>query len=108
MEVDALTPTSATPVTPDRTKCHEVHQIPRLLIALTAVRILYSMPVSKNTMSNTTRPRVFAIRTSARWYLLRVEEEEVKYAIRWAVKAFAWEIREAFRCDERDIDWVVM
>ncbi len=43
VEVGALTPTSATPVTLDRAKCHEAHQIPRLLIALTVVHILYCL-----------------------------------------------------------------
>jgi hypothetical protein len=59
-------------------------------------------------MRNATRPRIFAIRTSARWRLPRAEEQEVKYAIHWAVEAFGREIREAFECDDRDIDWVVM
>ena len=43
-----------------------------------------------------------------RWRLPRAEEQEVKYAIHWAVEAFGREIREAFECDDRDIDWVVM
>jgi hypothetical protein len=55
-----------------------------------------------------TEPRVFTIRTTAPWRLRRSEERDVKEAIRWAVGAFAEEIREAFGGNTRDVDWVVM
>ena len=77
---------------------------------VTLVCILYRPHLLRihGTMSCITEPRVFTIRTTAPWRLRRSEEREVKEAIRWAVRALAEEIREAFRGNTGDVDWVVM
>ena len=69
---------------------------------------LLPAPHIQNVMTHTYQPRIFTIRTWAWWRLPRSEEEDVKEGIRWAVRAFAREIRDEVRGNIRHIDWVVM
>jgi len=59
-------------------------------------------------MTHSNRPRIFTIRTWAWWRLPRSEERVVKEGVRWAVRAFAREIKEEVRDDVAYMDWVVM
>jgi hypothetical protein len=86
----------------------QVVEADTLIATPLVVRILYCPPTHiQNIMTRTYQPPILAIWTWAWWRLPHSEEEVVKAAIRWAVRAFVREIREVVG-NVRLVDWVVM